>query len=286
MNRKFMMEAYRAVRPIGVSVLALAVLACVLAGNGFGGLSAGVGCVILLLSAILVYQVHRNVSNLHRQSDSVRQSAWEAEQHYINVLRRIIRFVEARDSYSRGRSERIGQLCEAIARKLGIPQDRCEQLNVAGQLHDIGMLAVSESILDKRAMLGSKEFRAVQKHCEIAYEMLYPLESLRDVLPAVRSHHERMNGTGYPRGLAGQDIPLEARILAVVDSFDAMTHDRPHRHAMSTMEALCELRRCSPAGYDPQCVEALGQVLHLPRTRDAAEPAGCAGASEPKPVRA
>jgi HD-GYP domain-containing protein (c-di-GMP phosphodiesterase class II) len=87
---------------------------------------------------------------------------------------------------------------------------------------------------------------------------------LAGVLPAIRAHHERLNGTGYPAGLAGDEIPLGARILAVADAYEAMTHDRPHRPAVSPLIAMRELRRCCPSGFDPQCVEALAHVLNVP----------------------
>jgi HD-GYP domain-containing protein (c-di-GMP phosphodiesterase class II) len=181
------------------------------------------------------------------------------------VLRRVVRFTEARERYARGRSQRIGQLAEQIAIKLNLPAERCSLMNVAGQLHDIGMLAVSEEILNKRSRLGTDEMRAVQRHSEISYEVLKPLECLSGVLEAIRRHHERMNGTGYPANLSGAQIPVEARILAVADAFDAMTHDRPHRAAMSPYDAFMELRRCTPAGYDTACVEALAGIINVPQ---------------------
>jgi HD-GYP domain-containing protein (c-di-GMP phosphodiesterase class II) len=263
MDMKFFRETYHAIRPIGISVLALAVLACIMAGSGWKDLSLVLAGSILLLSVVIAVQVHRAVSGLRRQSQNTRESARQAERHYVGVLQQILRYVDSRETYTRGRSERIGNLSEAISRKLGLGEDRCVQMNLAGQLHDIGMLSVSERILTKRALMGSKEFQIVQKHSDVSCQLLSPLESLADVLSAIRHHHERMNGTGYPEGLSGGGIPLEARILAVADSYDAMTHDRPHRNAISPIEAMQELRRCAPAGYDPVVVEALGESLQL-----------------------
>ncbi len=263
MDMKFFRETYHAIRPIGISVLALAVLACIMAGSGWKDLSLVLAGSILLLSVVIAVMVHRAVSGLRRQSQNTRESARQAERHYVGVLQQILRYVDSRETYTRGRSERIGNLSEAISRKLGLGEDRCVQMNLAGQLHDIGMLSVSERILTKRALMGSKEFQIVQKHSDVSCQLLSPLESLADVLSAIRHHHERMNGTGYPEGLSGGGIPLEARILAVADSYDAMTHDRPHRNAISPIEAMQELRRCAPAGYDPVVVEALGESLQL-----------------------
>ena len=113
------------------------------------------------------------------------------------------------------------------------------------------------------------EFRTIQKHSEVSYEILRPLRCLKEMLLAVRYHHERMNGTGYPAGISGDEIPLEAKILAVADAYDAMTHDRPHRPAMTPMIAVQELRRCTPHGYDESCVEALADIIHVNKFAEA-----------------
>ena len=154
-------------------------------------------------------------------------------------------------------------MAEQIARKLDLPPQRCDQLRLAGLLHDIGLLAVSGNVLRKHGGFSAGEYESIQKHSVVSYELLQPMETLAEVLLAIRHHHERLNGTGYPDGLVGEDISLEARILAVADSYEAMTHDRPHRAAMTPLSAMGELRRCVPSGYDPRCVEALAAIVHL-----------------------
>jgi len=218
---------------------------------------------MLLVAGVMIFHVHWAVSQLGKQSLTLRQAAVEAEGHYVNVLRRIVRIVEDRDKYTRGHSQRIGRLTEQVARRLGLPAAQCELLHLAGELHDIGLLAVSEGVLGKQTNFGTGDFRTVKRHSEVSYEVLKPLEMLHPVLPAIRYHHERGNGTGYPMGLSGEAIPLEARILAVADAYDAMTHDRPHRPAMTPAGAVSELRRCTPSGYDSQCVEALAAVVGM-----------------------
>ncbi len=261
---KWLGEAYRGVGPFGASAGGAAVLACVAAAMGQLELALAAAGLTMAMSMALVAKLCRAVAALRRQCAGAMDGAQQAEEHYIGVLKQIIRYVDSRENYTRGRSERIGNLCESISQKMGMEAATCSQMNLAGQLHDVGLLAVSERILNKRALLGSKEFQAVQKHAEVSCELLSPMDSLGGVLPAIRHHHERMNGTGYPHGLSGTNIPLEARILAVADSYDAMTHDRPHRSAMSPAEAMAELRRCTPAGYDTQTVDALAAVLRLP----------------------
>jgi len=259
----FLADAYQVVRPVSVCVVAIAIVACAMAFMGWHGASAALGAVVVLISGVLVYQVHRSVSRLRDQSAAVRSAAEQAEEHYADVLTRIVHFVESRDQYIEGHSERVGKLAEAMARKMGLPAQQCELLNLAGQLHDIGLLAVPASTLAQKSKISVDGFRSIKQHCEIGYEVLRPLRSLEPVLSAVRHHHERMNGTGYPDALAGEAIPLEARILAVADSYDAMVHDRPHRRALSKADAVRELRRCTPAGYDPLCVDTLAELVLL-----------------------
>ena len=260
---RLLAEARDVVRPVLVCTGAVAIVATVMAVTGRHITSIALGGVLVLISAVMVYQVDRAVRQLQGQSDLLRQASSEAESHYLDVLRRVVSFVEARDRYWNGHSRNVARLAERVGRKMGLSRGTCERLALAGQLHDIGMLAVPQSVLLDYSRFGVNEFRSVQKHPEVSYEVLRPLTSVSDILPAIRHHHERMNGTGYPQELRGEDIPLGARILAVADAYDAMTHDRPHREGMTSVQAVAELRRCTPAGYDPACVDALAEVVHV-----------------------
>ena len=251
------------VRPVCLCVVAIAVVAVVMAFEGWKLATAVLAAVLAGISGLLVYQVHRAVSRLRAQSGTVRRAAEQAEQHYVEVLCRVVRFVEARDKFNVGHSERVADLCVQIARRMHLPPGLCERLRIAGRVHDLGMIAIPEKLLVQPGRLGVDGYRCIKEHPEVGHEVLQPLQSLADVLPAVRHHHERMNGTGYPSGLSGDQIPLVARIVAVADAYDAMTHDRPHRSAMTAMAAMRELRRCSPAGYDEAVVNALAAVKNL-----------------------
>ena len=264
---------------VRMAAAALAGVAAAVAAREHEGLELWMSLGIVVLALILMVQVTRSARHITSRSDLVRQAAVQAEQHYISVLRRIVRIVEARDRYTQGHSHRVGHLGGRMARQMGLAATRCEALVVAGELLDIGLLAVSDEILGKRSGFGPRDFMSMQKHSELSYEVLKPLASLAEVIDGVRCHHERMNGTGYPQGLVGQDIPLEARILAVADSYDAMTHDRPHRPAIPSMQAMEEIRRCSPAGYDALCVAALAKVLNLADAAEEAAIRASAGAS-------
>lgn len=244
-----------------MSVLAITVVAVAMALKGWQTASLLLGIVIVLLSVMLVNQVRRAVAGLHDRSAAVQEAAWQAEEHYADVLARMVQFAESRDRYLGGHSQRVGDLSQRMARRLGMNDQEAEKLRLAGELHDVGLLAIPASTLGYQGRISSESFRSVKDHSRIGYDMLKPLSTLGEALLAIRHHHERMNGTGYPDGLAGKDIPLGARVLAVADSYDAMTHDRPHRGAISPADALRELRRCSPAGYDPLCVDALEGAL-------------------------
>jgi HD-GYP domain-containing protein (c-di-GMP phosphodiesterase class II) len=256
------------VRAVAVSVVAIAL--CILAMSMTESRSAFVllAAVILLTAAAAALQVGHAVRGMHDQNDQVRSAARAAEEHYFRVLRRIVSAIENREAYTRGRSRRIGWLARRIGERMGLSEAEGHTLHMAGQVHDIGLLAVPDHILSKPSCLGTDEYRTVQRHPEFSHRILHPLSTLSGLLPAIRYHHERMNGTGYPHGLRGEEIPLTARILAVADAYDAMTHDRPHRPALPPIEALNELHRCSPSGYDPACVEALEEVLNMRKLRE------------------
>jgi HD-GYP domain-containing protein (c-di-GMP phosphodiesterase class II) len=264
-------ETTEVAHTVFISAVAIFILALAMAFEGWHGVSLLIALAIALVTLRIVVQVAWTVKHFRQRGDMLDQMSRQAEEHYVAILKRIVRFSEIRDGYDRNRCERVGNLCEQISRKLGLDEDRCERMNVAGWLHDIGLLAVPEQILHKASKLSGEEFRSIRKHAEASYEVLQPLTMLRGVLPAIRHHHERLNGTGYPDGLRGQEIPLGARILAVAEAYDAMTHDRPHRPAMTPLLAVRELQRCTPDGFDASCVQALAEMLNIPLLEEVME---------------
>jgi HD-GYP domain-containing protein (c-di-GMP phosphodiesterase class II) len=143
-----------------------------------------------------------------------------------------------------------------VGLRLGCDEPRLSLLRLGGALHDVGKLAVSDAVLNKPGPLTADEILMVRAHPEIGARMVSLHKSLRSSLPAVLYHHERWDGEGYPTGRAGAEIPLEARVLAVVDSFDAMTSDRPYRLAMPAEDAVEELDRCAGTQFDPDVAVA------------------------------
>jgi putative nucleotidyltransferase with HDIG domain len=170
------------------------------------------------------------------------------------MLTTLSRAIEARDPYTRGHSARVTRIAEAIARRLGWNEERLGLLRVGGPLHDVGKLGVSEDVLAKPGRLDEDELAQIREHPKLGARILLRVAALRGALPYVLYHHERWDGRGYPTGRAGEAIPLEARVLAVADAFDAMTSDRPYRPALGRDEALAEVARCAGTQFDPEIV--------------------------------
>jgi putative nucleotidyltransferase with HDIG domain len=164
--------------------------------------------------------------------------------------------IEARDPYTRGHSLRVTTLAEAVARWLGWTESRLETLRIGGALHDVGKLTVPSRILSKPGPLTLQERDTIRTHPAAGARLIEPIHSVRDALPYVLHHHERWDGDGYPHGLGGVAIPVEARVLAVADAFDAMTSGRPYRQAMSELDALREVERCAGCQFDPEIAHA------------------------------
>ena len=168
----------------------------------------------------------------------------------------LARAVDSRDAYTGSHSERVAALSASIAEQLGLPRDEVELVRLAGSLHDLGKLAIPEEILQKEASLSSAEWLVVQRHPQIGYRMLESL-GVDPIADWVLHHHERWNGSGYPDALAGEAIPLGARIIHVADAFDAMTSDRLYRSSPLPRElALAEVERCAGEQFDPDVVRA------------------------------
>jgi putative nucleotidyltransferase with HDIG domain len=164
--------------------------------------------------------------------------------------------IEARDPFARGHSSRVAVLAHSLARRLGFDRESLLRLRLGALLHDIGKLAVPEAVLLKPSALNEVELTQIRRHPGAGARMLRAIGAGCEALPAVLYHHERWDGGGYPLGRAGDEIPLDARILAVADSFDAMTSVRPYRGPRPAPKALVELERCAGSQFDPEVVEA------------------------------
>ncbi len=169
--------------------------------------------------------------------------------------------VESRDQYTEAHSLHIAELALQVGLRLGLDPARFDSLIYAALLHDLGKVGVPDAILLKPGALSEAEWETMRRHPSIGRRALERIDLLRDAAEIVEQHHERFDGNGYPHGLAGEAIRIEARIIAVVDAFDAMTTTRPYRPALSRAQALAELRRCAGSQFDPRVVEALLSVV-------------------------
>jgi response regulator RpfG family c-di-GMP phosphodiesterase len=173
---------------------------------------------------------------------------------YVRSIDALIKALEAKDLYTRGHSQRVTMYSVAIGRAMKIGPQQLELLRQATVLHDLGKIGVREAILNKPGKLTEEEFREITKHPEVAIGILQPIPFFQPLLPAILHHHERFDGKGYPKGLSGIDIPLESRIMAIADTFDAMTSTRAYRQALTLEAANAEIIRCSGAQFDPDIV--------------------------------
>ena len=190
-----------------------------------------------------------------RRTEQLSQAYGLLKRHNIETVRVLAETIEAKDSYTRGHCNRVRNLSVGLAKRLGFSQAEIEALEYAALLHDIGKIGVPESILNKTGPLPENERLLFQKHPVVGETILKPLEFFRPCLPAVRHHHERFDGGGYPDGFTGTAIHPGARIVAIADAFDAMTSTRSYRPAMNREDALEQLRSGRATQFDPQFVD-------------------------------
>jgi HD-GYP domain-containing protein (c-di-GMP phosphodiesterase class II) len=181
----------------------------------------------------------------------------ERHRTFINTAKALASAIEKRDKYTGGHTRRVVDYSLAVGRAMGLSPEECNQLEVAAILHDIGKIGVSDDVLNKGGELTDDEFEQMRKHPLVGAEIIEHVPQLQGVVAGILYHHERLDGQGYPMGLAGGDIPLMARIIAVADAFDAMTTDRPYRGGLSADQAIHELEKGLGTQFDRAAVAAL-----------------------------
>ena len=179
-----------------------------------------------------------------------------------SILVALSNAIEAKDAYTEGHAERVAHYAVQVGKQMGLPAESLRRLRLGGLLHDVGKIGIPEVILNKPGPLEDAEWAVMKKHPEIGERICRPLKSLQDILPIVRSHHERPNGTGYPDGLKGDEVPLEARIVGIADIYDALATTRSYKRSFSRERCLEILREDVAAGrLDGDVVEALLSYL-------------------------
>lgn len=218
-------------------------------------------------------------------------AARENRELFVGTVKALAAAIDGKDKYTRGHSERVARISVAIGRQLGLSEDEIEKLRISALLHDIGKIAIDDSILKKPAALTDEEYEIMKTHPQKGYKIMSQIPAMKDFLPGMYMHHEMVNGQGYPQGLKGDEIPLQAKIVSVADTFDAMTIDRPYSKGMLLDEALERIRSFVGTRYDAEVVEALvrgcmageigqGVVRYIANTHEAATKDSAANAQK------
>jgi diguanylate cyclase (GGDEF)-like protein/putative nucleotidyltransferase with HDIG domain len=249
---------------------------------GLYGLAVFVLPLFLMRKTMAAYLGHteKSTKKLRKAAETIREQNVSLEQanrllkeRSTAAMESLSATVDARDAYTAGHSRRVQQLALAIGRELGLSQAELDLLGHAALFHDIGKLAIPDAILLKPASLTPDEWALMQRHADEGARIIDRLGFLQDAVPAIRHHHERFDGTGYPDGLAGEEIPLGARIIHVADALDSMLTTRIYRAARPADEALEELRRGAGSQFCPRCVSALERLLQTDEQGESEPPA-------------
>lgn len=196
-----------------------------------------------------------------RRGAELRRERGNLERISVATLESLVNALEAKDPYLRGHSTRIADLAALVASEMGLTDEQVERVRTAGRLHDIGKIGIREAVLTKRGPLSEEEYEHVKTHVTIGAQILAPLTHLREVISYVRSHHERVDGSGYPDGLAGHAIPVGGRILCAAEVFDALTTARPYQDRMTSKEAVSRMRDLVGTVLDAEVHQAMAEVV-------------------------
>ena len=191
----------------------------------------------------------------------------EVQSRALSIIYALAATVDAKDHYTYGHSKKVSEYAVSLADKLGLSKDVIDTIRAAGLLHDVGKIAVPDATLNKKESLNSEEWEVIRAHPKLGIEILRHVIDLVNCIPVILHHHERYDGSGYPNGLKGENIPLESRILAIADAFDAITSPRPYRKQLSIPDALKELRRCAGSQFDPRLVEIFCKIIESTPTK-------------------
>ncbi len=213
-------------------------------------------------------------SRLESYIRKLRRAAEENNELFLGTIRALAQAIDAKDPYTRGHSVRVNKYSVLLARRLGLSESEIQEIHVSSLLHDVGKIGIDDSILKKPGVLTPEEFAVMKTHPVLGANIMAPIKKMKRILPGLRYHHERCNGSGYPDGLKGEEIPLMARIIAVADTFDAMTTKRPYQEAMTFEAAVARINSLKSIALDDRVVEAFNRAYSdgeiVPEEDDAA----------------
>jgi len=179
---------------------------------------------------------------------------------FMGTLHALTSAIDAKDSYTRGHSERVALMSKMLAQAVGLNDEESERVYLSGLVHDLGKIGVPEAVLTKPGKLTAEEYDLIKQHPTVGARIIQGIRQMEDLVPGILSHHERWDGAGYPKGLAGEQIPLFGRLIAVVDAFDAMSSKRAYRESLDHDAALDEIRDHAGRQFDPDMVDAFLQL--------------------------
>lgn len=223
----------------------------------------GKGLIIVVANKVLLPEeldILRSIGNTTAVAVENAMYLIKSKSSYVATIDALIAAVEARDQYTRGHSQRVSSFAVKIAEEMGMNKEEVEELRIAGILHDIGKIGISDRILLKKGPLTKKEYEEIKKHPAISNRILYPIGLSDRILRAIAFHHERFDGRGYPFGLSNESIGIEPQIIAVADAFDAMTSKRPYRDPLSVEEAIRELEDNKGSQFHPEVVDVMLKI--------------------------
>jgi HD-GYP domain-containing protein (c-di-GMP phosphodiesterase class II) len=194
---------------------------------------------------------------IEEQIANLAKAAEENRELFVGTVKALAAAIDGKDKYTRGHSERVARISVAIGKRMNMPADELETLRISALLHDVGKIAIDDNILKKPAALTDEEYEIMKTHPKAGYKIMSQIPAMTPYLPGMYMHHEMVNGKGYPQGLTGDQIPLQAKIVSVADTFDAMTIDRPYSKGMELQQALERLRELVNTRYQSEVVEAL-----------------------------
>jgi HD-GYP domain-containing protein (c-di-GMP phosphodiesterase class II) len=189
--------------------------------------------------------------------EDLRTAAEENRELFIGTVKALAAAIDGKDPYTRGHSERVARFSLAIGERMDLPDDELETLRISALLHDVGKIGIDDNILKKPAALTDEEFEIMKQHPQKGYKIMSQIPAMKEFLPGMYMHHEMINGNGYPQGLKGEQIPMQARIVSVADTFDAMTTDRPYQKGMTLEDAIARIKTFVGTRYDERVVAAL-----------------------------
>ncbi|MGQ9509648.1 MAG: HD domain-containing phosphohydrolase [Thermodesulfobacteriota bacterium] len=199
---------------------------------------------------------HNRLEELvERRTVKLQQAYRILKKAHLDSVKVLVEAIDAKDPYTRGHSDRVKRMSLSIARGMGFSEEKLEALEYGALLHDIGKIGIKDEILQKQGPLSPEEYRIIREHPLIGEKIVEGVEFFKDKIPMIRHHHEHYDGNGYPDGLSGENIPLEARIISVPDAYDAMTSIRPHRKAKPLQEVLEEMEKFRGTQFDPKVLD-------------------------------